>query len=807
MTLAQRGIRFRLAFAAALLPAVSALAQPAPVTRPATTQPSTTQAATAPATTQAATQPTRLVGRNGPATTRGLTTQPGGGLLLHFQDASIDAVLDELSTAAGFIVVKEVKPEGRVTLVSKQPVKPDEAIPLLNSVLKNAGYTAIQQERILKIVARDKAKRSNIPVRSGANPKEIANNDELITQVIPLKYADAVQLKQDLSPLVSTEADFTANASSNALVMTDTSANIRRLVEIVAALDTSLADAAEVKVFKLNYASASAAAKLITDVFVDQTQQAANQRGGGNNPFRRFFGGGGGGGFGGPDGGGRGGGGGSESSGPRRTTPRVQASSDERTNTVVVTGPTDTLKIIEKVVKDLDSDPAAEETVFIYRLKNAQATNVESVMNMLFNGFSSGTRGSSNANSRNTNSNRASSSNRLSGGSNRSTGSSRSSGGGFGSSGGGFGSSGTSRFGSGGFGGFGGTGGGFSASANRTAADLSGQVNIIADPDTNSLLVRTKPLNYERVKLVLEELDRPVQQVLIKVLIAEVTHDNSSDIGTEFSVLNLRASGLGQRVGTNFNVARQTTGLVVNILEQDFQTTIRLLESVGKLDVLSRPYILASDNQLATITVGQEVPFITNSRITDTGQTINTIEYDDIGILLDVIPHINPDGLVTLDVAPEISTLTGSTVPISDTISAPVIAKRSAQSRVAIKNGQTVVIGGLMEDRKVETIDKVPFLGDIPLLGDAFKRKQDKKSKTELLIFLTPHVASMPDALSDITKQEVDGTKLVPGAVDPKSYKDHREGLDRGAVQNPDRSPEFKLPQPQPRNRSEDEQR
>src|SRR5438552_7794909 len=200
------------------------------------------------------TSPTTRPNNNG---VHGITTQPGGGLILNFKDANIDAVLDELSSAAGFIVVKEVKPEGKVTLVSKQAVKPAEAVDLLNTVLRNAKYAAIQQGRILKIVNADAAKRLNIPVRSGSDPEKIAVTDELITQVIPLRYADATQLKQDLQPMVNDPSNFTSNASSNALVMTDTSANVRRIVEIVASLDTHLADAADGKVIQLQYSAAS----------------------------------------------------------------------------------------------------------------------------------------------------------------------------------------------------------------------------------------------------------------------------------------------------------------------------------------------------------------------------------------------------------------------------------------------------------------------------------------------------------------------------------------------------------------------
>jgi general secretion pathway protein D len=440
-------------------------------------------------------------------------------------------------------------------------------------------------------------------------------------------------------------------------------------------------------------------------------------------------------------------------------------------------------------VKQIDSDPAAEETVFIYKLKNAQALNVESVMNSLFNGTTpSGNRGSSQTNSNTLSSRRSSSS---------SSSSSGSSGGAFGGSLGSSrtGSSGSSSFGGGsssfggGGGGFGGSStgsrGGFSSTASRTGTDLSGQVTIIADPDTNSLLVRTKPQNYERVEKVLKELDRAVPQVLIKVLVAEVTHNNTTDIGAEFSALNLRANGNGSSAGASFGLSKLTGGLVAQVLENNFTATIRALENVGKLDVLSRPYILASDNQLASITVGQEVPFINNSRITDTGQTINTLDYKDVGILLDVIPHINSDGLVILDIAPEISALTGQSVPISDTASQPIIAKRSAQTRVGVRNGQTIVIGGLMEDRKTETIDKVPFLGDIPYIGEAFKRRQNTKTKTELLIFLTPHVAADPDFLKQMSKEEIEGSKLVPNAVDANAFQEHKEGLQRGGHPDP----------------------
>jgi general secretion pathway protein D len=367
---------------------------------------------------------------------------------------------------------------------------------------------------------------------------------------------------------------------------------------------------------------------------------------------------------------------------------------------------------------------------------------------------------------------------------------------------------GSSRSGTGGFGSSGFRTGGTTAAATGTrgtmrlstataaaASDLVGQAYVVADEDTNSLLVTTASKNFERIKAILTDLDRPVPQVLIKVLIAEVTHDKTLDLGTEFSILNLRAAGDGTKLSTDFSVAAQTGGIIYKVIDVgDYTAIFRALAGVGKLDVLSRPYILTSDNQEASIMVGQEVPFVTRSQLTEAGQTINTIEYDDIGIILTVTPHINPDGLVIMDVYPEISALTGTTVAISETVRAPVFARRAAQSRVAIRDGQTIVIGGLMEDRNTDNVQKVPLLGDIPGLGILFSRTIREKVKTELLIFLTPHVAKVPDDLEAMSEDEQAGTKVIPKAVEKGAFEEHMRGMQRGAAPHPPAEAERESP-------------
>ncbi len=703
-----------------------------------------------------------------PKPARAPTTQ----ISLNFKDAPIDAVLDQLSSMAGFVVVKDTPLTGRVTVLSKQPVSPEEAVSLLNAVLKTNGYTAIQAGRILTITTRDKAKKANVPVFFGDDPKQIALTDTLITQVIPLKSVDAVKLKKDLEPLIGTDADVTSNAASNTLIITDTSINVFRIVNIVSALDKRDATENTILVKQLQYADATAAAKLVTDIFKTDESNASNNAQGPGAFFRQF----GGGGRGGP-----GGGAAPADDNDKGRTGKIVASADARTNTVVVTGPAEILKVVEDMLKQLDANPAAEQAFFLYPLKNGQSANMASVLNSLFNGSSS----SNNTNRNNTNGTTNNRSNGSTGGrGNSSLGGGSSSRSGTSSRGGTSSNSSSSNntFGAAAINrGFNGGTTGVSSAVANAASQLTGQVSVVADTDTNSLLVSTASKYRDQVKQIIEQLDRPVPQVLIKVLIAEVTHDNAADFGVDFSVLNTRASGNGQSIGTTFGAP--ATGLVVSVLETNVTATLHALATAGKLDVLSRPYILASDNQEATITVGQTVPIITDSRLDTNNNPVNTITYKDIGIILDVTPHINPDGMVIMDVAPQVSSISDQTVALSSTVNGTVFNLRSADSRVGIKDGETIVIGGMMQDQKTESVSKVPLLGDIPLIGLMFSRHNVVKTKTELLFFLTPHVAKAPDNLKAMSDDERKGLKLTPDAVQPGMYDEHIRGLQRGAAE------------------------
>ena len=349
----------------------------------------------------------------------------------------------------------------------------------------------------------------------------------------------------------------------------------------------------------------------------------------------------------------------------------------------------------------------------------------------------------------------------------------------------------------------------------RSSTEL-GDAIIQIDPETRSLVIVTDEETHGELMKVIETLDRPKPQVLIKVVFVEVTYNKDSDIGVEGSyTFNLGKALPGQtgnrtttntstsqtgslaNPGTSTTTSTVTTpldiaaslastvgassvfgiptaagseGTFLRIVNDDWSATLRALAQKGKVEVLSRPSIMARNNQEAVIVVGQEIPFITNSRITDNGQTINTVTYDNIGIILRVTPFITSEGTVEMIVAPEISNLTDQTIPISNTASSPVIAKRSAETVVVTPDARTVVIGGLMESSKVESIKKVPILGDIPILGFPFRRTVKSDVKRELIIFLTPYIVNRPEGLTAVARREVGETTLIENTFQKSEF-------------------------------------
>ncbi len=210
-------------------------------------------------------------------------------LRVNFRGVPLEMVLTELSTAAGYIIVVEPEAKGKldtkIDVWSSQPVSQEEALTILNAALGRSGCAAIRNGRTLTVVTKEEAKKRDLPVRTGSNPAEIPKNDDMVTQILPVRFINAAQLTKDLQPLISDKATMTANESGNALVITDSQVNIRRFAEIIRALDTSLASASQVKVFALRFADAKQLATVIKELF-----PAADTGGGRTGGGRRWWG-------------------------------------------------------------------------------------------------------------------------------------------------------------------------------------------------------------------------------------------------------------------------------------------------------------------------------------------------------------------------------------------------------------------------------------------------------------------------------------------------------------------------------------
>jgi general secretion pathway protein D len=357
-----------------------------------------------------------------------------------------------------------------------------------------------------------------------------------------------------------------------------------------------------------------------------------------------------------------------------------------------------------------------------------------------------------------------------------------------------------------GFGGFGGQNTANRSTSSRSAASYPsstqmGTATVSVDPETRRVFVVTDDDTAEYVKQVVQDLDRPTPQVLIKCVFLEATYTKDSDIGVDgtykhtisgSSIKELNGNYIATTPASAFQAAAGAATYGFSSLSGDLQVTLSALAKAGKTEILSRPSILARNNQPATISLGQQVPLITNTRFDNFGNQINSVSYQNVGIILSVTPFITSDGMVEMVVAPETSELADKSqwVPISSggtnnagSFSAPVINSRSADTVVVVPDGQTVVIGGLMQSKKLNSETKVPILGDIPLLGLLFKHKVTSNGKTELMIFMTPHIVKFPADLAALTSSERGKQNITQKAFTEEDLNRYLDNLP--AVEDP----------------------
>ena len=333
-------------------------------------------AATPPAATATAPAPTSVPAPDAiamPAASAANTN----GLRLNFRGAPLDSVLDYLSDAAGFIIVLDTQVHGSVDLWSDQPVTKDEAVDLLNSVLNKNGYAAIRDGRKLTIVDKNDAKTRNIPVKTGNDPDAIPDNDEIITQIIPIRFVEARQLASDLSSFVSPQATIVANEAGNSIVVTDTQSNIKHLVQIIQAVDNSAEAETEIRVFRLHYANPSDVATELGNIFPssssgNNTQMPIRFGGGGGGPggfFARLA---------------AANAGNNGQNDRMKKATQVTAVADDRIQAVIVSAPKDLMDQIAGMMHDLDIASPRDQSVYVYHLDHGDPNQVVQVLQNTF---------------------------------------------------------------------------------------------------------------------------------------------------------------------------------------------------------------------------------------------------------------------------------------------------------------------------------------------------------------------------------------------------------------------------------------
>jgi len=582
---------------------------------------------------------------------------------VNFEQVDIRSVIKTIGDITGINFVVDDNVSGTVTMMSPTKIRLGELYEVLESILEVRGYAAVPSENLVKIVTRADAVKRNLQVRVGSNPAEIPKSDSIITQIIPISYADAAEVSQIVQPLLADGAQMATYPRTNSIVITDTCSNIRHIATIIQKLDVT-GSQEQVTVFGLEYASAQVLSEQITRI-MEKHKSASSQT------LRN------------------------------RNTPQIETEikilPDLRTNSLIVVANAQDTEMIDGLVTQLDIQrPIGTNNVHVVYLKNGQAVDVAKSLTAALSNL------------------------KIAG-----------------------------------------------------ALEATQEVHVSADEGTNALIIAASAQDFEVLAEIIDKLDIFREQVFVEMLIMEISEDALRKIGIDWATIDKSVEGSARIFGaTNFGprvdfASSTLEGLAVGI-SRGSGTDVRIgsmlhaLEKQSGINILSTPHILTSNHNKAKIIVGESRPFVVKSRITEgtdplTPTVIQEFEYKDVGITMDITPHISQSGLIRLEIKSEFTKLIEDVTSLA--VDTPSTAKREAETIVSMNSGSTVVIGGLIRDDKIAVETKVPFLSDVPLIGGLFKYQKDQLQKTNLLIFITPHIMRSQEDMEQITadkKKEIE---------------------------------------------------
>jgi general secretion pathway protein D len=636
---------------------------------------------------------------------------------IDFNDVDIVVFIKFISdlTKRNFVIDEKVR--GKVTIISPGKITVAEAYQVFLSVLEVHDYTIVPSGKITKIVPSPDARSKSIKTQLEA--AAVGPEDNVITQIIPLRYADPNEIKQLFTPLVSKSSVILSYAPTNTLIITDVQSNIRRLLHILQAIDIT-GVGQQIAIIPVEYADATKLVTLLGSIFTK---------------------------------------------GPRgkgAAEKDITFVADERTNSIVLLASEGDTDNIRKLIKSLDKEtPKGQAKIHVYYLENANAEDLAKVLQDIPQKEAAAAT---------------------------------------------------------------------NTPGKKSAPVISDKVRIAADKATNSLIIMAEAEDWVVLEDIIKKIDIPRAMVYIEALIMEVSVDKDFRLGTEwlaggqtkyndkqgiygggFSAggfggdsgtlgTALNAAGTGALVAPGFSLG--LFGEAVEISGVTFPTISAVIQAYKKdkdVQILSTPQILTTDNQEAKISVGSNVPFQTTATATSTGNEVyNSFEYRDVGKTLKITPQISKDRMVRLQLSLEVSSLD------SNTDFRPTTLKRTVETTAIVKDGNTVVLGGLIDDTVSNTDYRVPCLGSIPGLGWLFHTSAKGHTKTNLYVFLTPRVIQNPEEATKVSaekRQQIDSLQehdiklhkenpvapeTVPGKPRVESFQDKQDVQPKPTSANPE---------------------
>ncbi len=618
----------------------------------------------------------------------------GKKVAFNFVDVDITAVVKFISDITHKNFVFDERVKGTVTIIAPSKLSVDDAFSLFTSVLELKGFTIVPSGKVYKIVPVAQAKQSGTELLKDGVQRV---SDAYITRLIPLKAISASRALYFLQPLVSRDGHISSFGPGNMLMIVDSATNIEKILSIIESIDTSGDEEPELVLLK--FANADDVVRILAEALAlsAKTQPSLYR---GPKPGEAVV--------------------------PAPEEAKATVFADARLNGVILVADKRERESMKRMIALLDIPlPEATSKINVHFLEYADATELSKVLESMLAGISAQAR--------------------------------------LGQS----------------------TQAGQSA---RGVFEPLGKIIISPDKATNSLVIVASPADYQSLTQVIKQLDRKRKQVYVEAMIVEASIDKLQEIGARWRVIAekdgepVAVGGFGTIDATSmqniiFGLTGLTAGGMGNFLDvpisaigpdgkvvtttltvPGFAALFSLQEFRGSINVLSTPQILTSDNREAEIVVGENVPFISKKESDPSRpqSVFSTIERKDVGITLRLTPQITEGDYVKLDIFQEISALKQESTDVVLTVG-PTTTKRSTKTSVVVKDNQTVVIGGLMEEREEENVTKVPLLGDIPLLGWLFKNKSVEKKKTNLLVFLTPHIVKDAEHLAKITDAKRSG--------------------------------------------------